>query len=228
MSSVTWLGHASFRVDSPGGKRIYVDPFLGTRSARSREQSRSAFDVIAITHGHGDHVGETVELRSSSSRKRRRACRAQGAGSRSRARRWRTCPARTRAGRSRSTGVKFTLANAFHSSGRRRRLPRRGRRDRARARERDEALLRRRHVRLRRHAADRAHLLAGRGGPADRRPLHDGPARGRGRARAARRDALHPLPLRNVPAARGTPDELRSKRRSVEIIELQPGETTTV
>jgi L-ascorbate metabolism protein UlaG (beta-lactamase superfamily) len=25
--SVTWLGHASFRVDSPSGKRIYVDPF---------------------------------------------------------------------------------------------------------------------------------------------------------------------------------------------------------
>ena len=26
--SVTWLGHGSFRLDSPEGKRIYVDPFL--------------------------------------------------------------------------------------------------------------------------------------------------------------------------------------------------------
>src|SRR5215210_7890485 len=27
-TTLTWLGHASFRVDTPGGKRIYVDPFL--------------------------------------------------------------------------------------------------------------------------------------------------------------------------------------------------------
>ena len=26
--SVTWLGHAAFRVDSPSGKRVYVDPWL--------------------------------------------------------------------------------------------------------------------------------------------------------------------------------------------------------
>ena len=29
---LTWLGHASFRLDSPGGKRIYVDPFLSNPS----------------------------------------------------------------------------------------------------------------------------------------------------------------------------------------------------
>ena len=27
-TELTWLGHSAFRVDSPGGKRIYVDPFL--------------------------------------------------------------------------------------------------------------------------------------------------------------------------------------------------------
>ena len=26
--SLTWLGHAAFRFDTPGGKRVYVDPFL--------------------------------------------------------------------------------------------------------------------------------------------------------------------------------------------------------
>ena len=25
---LTWLGHAAFRFDTPGGKRVYVDPFL--------------------------------------------------------------------------------------------------------------------------------------------------------------------------------------------------------
>ena len=40
--SLTWLGHASFRIDSPGGKRIYVDPFLETRPAPDDEQSPNA------------------------------------------------------------------------------------------------------------------------------------------------------------------------------------------
>ena len=26
--TLTWLGHAAFRIDTPGGKRVYVDPFL--------------------------------------------------------------------------------------------------------------------------------------------------------------------------------------------------------
>ena len=59
---VTWLGHASFRVDSPGGKRIYVDPWLGNPKCPDSEKEPERIDVIAITHGHGDHVGETVEL----------------------------------------------------------------------------------------------------------------------------------------------------------------------
>ena len=27
-TTLTWLGHASFRLDTAGGKRVYVDPFL--------------------------------------------------------------------------------------------------------------------------------------------------------------------------------------------------------
>ena len=60
--SVTWLGHASFRVDSPGGKRIYVDPWLGNPKCPDSEKQPERIDVIAITHGHSDHVGETIEL----------------------------------------------------------------------------------------------------------------------------------------------------------------------
>lgn len=60
---VTWLGHASFRLDSPEGKRIYVDPFLkGNPKCPENEQEPERVDVIALTHGHGDHVGDTVEL----------------------------------------------------------------------------------------------------------------------------------------------------------------------
>ena len=60
---LTWLGHATFRLDSPGGKRIYVDPWLtGNPKCPEREQEPDRVDLIALTHGHRDHVGDTVEL----------------------------------------------------------------------------------------------------------------------------------------------------------------------
>jgi L-ascorbate metabolism protein UlaG (beta-lactamase superfamily) len=60
---MTWLGHASFRIDSPGGKRIYVDPWLtGNPKCPPKEQQPERVDLIALTHGHGDHVGDTVSL----------------------------------------------------------------------------------------------------------------------------------------------------------------------
>jgi L-ascorbate metabolism protein UlaG (beta-lactamase superfamily) len=59
---LTWLGHASFRLEA-GGKRIYIDPFLnGNPKCPENEQTPERVDVIAITHGHGDHVGDAVEL----------------------------------------------------------------------------------------------------------------------------------------------------------------------
>jgi L-ascorbate metabolism protein UlaG (beta-lactamase superfamily) len=61
-TSLTWLGHASFRFDTPGGKRVYVDPWLSNPKCPDSEKEPERVDVIALTHGHGDHVGETVEL----------------------------------------------------------------------------------------------------------------------------------------------------------------------
>src|SRR5689334_3885891 len=62
-TTLTWLGHASFRLDTAGGKRIYIDPFLnGNPKCPESEQSPDRADVIAITHGHGDHVGDAVDI----------------------------------------------------------------------------------------------------------------------------------------------------------------------
>ncbi|TML48971.1 MAG: metal-dependent hydrolase [Actinobacteria bacterium] len=62
-TALTWLGHASFRLDSPGGKRIYVDPFLsGNPRTPESEQTPERCDLIVVTHGHGDHVGDTIAI----------------------------------------------------------------------------------------------------------------------------------------------------------------------
>jgi L-ascorbate metabolism protein UlaG (beta-lactamase superfamily) len=61
-TQVTWLGHGSFRMDSPGGKRIYIDPWLGNPKCPESEKQPERVDLILLTHGHDDHVGETVEL----------------------------------------------------------------------------------------------------------------------------------------------------------------------
>jgi L-ascorbate metabolism protein UlaG (beta-lactamase superfamily) len=59
---LTWLGHSTFRLDADG-TRIYIDPFLnGNPKCPEAEQTPERVDVIAITHAHGDHLGDTVDL----------------------------------------------------------------------------------------------------------------------------------------------------------------------
>jgi L-ascorbate metabolism protein UlaG (beta-lactamase superfamily) len=62
-TELTWLGHSAFRIDSPGGKRIYVDPFLhGNPRCPERELEPERCDLVVVTHGHSDHVGDTVAI----------------------------------------------------------------------------------------------------------------------------------------------------------------------
>ena len=60
---IQWLGHAGFRI-ATAGKTVLVDPFLSGNETcpRNIEDSFGKIDLIAVTHGHGDHVGDTVRL----------------------------------------------------------------------------------------------------------------------------------------------------------------------
>jgi L-ascorbate metabolism protein UlaG (beta-lactamase superfamily) len=60
---LTWLGHSAFRLDTPAGTRIYFDPFLsGNPSCPPQELQPERCDLVALTHGHSDHVGDTVAI----------------------------------------------------------------------------------------------------------------------------------------------------------------------
>jgi L-ascorbate metabolism protein UlaG (beta-lactamase superfamily) len=53
---LTWLGHSCILLS--GTKKILIDPFTGDGKELTID-----CDIIAITHGHSDHMGETVRLR---------------------------------------------------------------------------------------------------------------------------------------------------------------------
>lgn len=61
--SITWLGHGTFELVSPGGKRIVIDPWLEQNPAcpANRKKADRA-DLILVTHGHFDHVGDLVPV----------------------------------------------------------------------------------------------------------------------------------------------------------------------
>ena len=64
MATLTWLGHSSFRLDTEGGKRIYVDPFLSGPTCPESEKRPDRADAIYVTHGHADHSADVVELQN--------------------------------------------------------------------------------------------------------------------------------------------------------------------
>jgi L-ascorbate metabolism protein UlaG (beta-lactamase superfamily) len=62
-TTLTWLGHATFRLDTEAGTRVYIDPFLtGNPKCPEDERSPERCDLVLLTHGHGDHLGDTVAL----------------------------------------------------------------------------------------------------------------------------------------------------------------------
>ena len=58
---VTWLGHGTFKIASPSGKIILLDPWLQDNPACPDDQKHPGkLDVMLVTHGHFDHIGNAV------------------------------------------------------------------------------------------------------------------------------------------------------------------------
>ncbi len=61
MVKVTWLGHAAFSV-SDGQHTVLLDPFLTGNPKAAADARTIAADAIVVSHGHDDHLGDTVPI----------------------------------------------------------------------------------------------------------------------------------------------------------------------
>ncbi|MBS3906143.1 MAG: metal-dependent hydrolase [Syntrophaceae bacterium] len=62
-AKITFLGHSAFKIVSPKGVVIYIDPFLsGNPKTPPELKAVDKADLILVTHGHGDHVGDTLSI----------------------------------------------------------------------------------------------------------------------------------------------------------------------
>lgn len=58
-----WLGHSAFKFISPSGNQILIDPFLSQNpSTPDNFKEPNDIDFILLTHGHADHVGDTLQI----------------------------------------------------------------------------------------------------------------------------------------------------------------------
>jgi L-ascorbate metabolism protein UlaG (beta-lactamase superfamily) len=60
--SITWFGHATFVVGTPGGRRIVFDPWLTGNPKAPAGAKIDKADLICVTHAHSDHSGDVVPI----------------------------------------------------------------------------------------------------------------------------------------------------------------------
>ncbi|MFZ3217370.1 MAG: metal-dependent hydrolase [Candidatus Acidiferrales bacterium] len=62
-NKLTWLGHAAFRIDTPSGQVILVDPWIQTNPLCPEPNKKlDRVDLMFVTHGHFDHIADAVEI----------------------------------------------------------------------------------------------------------------------------------------------------------------------
>ncbi len=63
---ITFYGHSAFKITTDRGLKIWIDPWLDNPQASGVEIDRDA-DLLLVTHAHGDHLGNCIEMATSAS-----------------------------------------------------------------------------------------------------------------------------------------------------------------
>src|SRR5437868_13125599 len=64
-TQLTWYGQSGFKIVTPSGKTLLIDPWLTNPVFEKGKDTLAALkdvDLILLSHGHSDHVGNTVEI----------------------------------------------------------------------------------------------------------------------------------------------------------------------
>ncbi|MEE8169726.1 MAG: metal-dependent hydrolase [Phycisphaerae bacterium] len=61
MATLTFHGHSTVELQL-GGRRIWIDPFLTGNPRAKADPGNVAADFVVLTHGHADHLGDTVAI----------------------------------------------------------------------------------------------------------------------------------------------------------------------
>ena len=65
-TELLWLGQTGFRIKTPGGKVIVIDPWLrnGPKAPAAYKDPAALgkVDFVLVTHAHGDHIGDAPEI----------------------------------------------------------------------------------------------------------------------------------------------------------------------
>lgn len=65
VTTLTWYGHAAFKLVTPSGHVLLLDPWITNPANPNGKQDLEnikAADYILVTHGHFDHIGDAVEI----------------------------------------------------------------------------------------------------------------------------------------------------------------------
>jgi len=64
-TEITWYGHSSFKIQTPGGKVLLIDPWItnpANKEGTKHLKELGRVDFILLTHAHGDHIGNSLEI----------------------------------------------------------------------------------------------------------------------------------------------------------------------
>jgi len=60
---ITWLGHAAFKIVTPGGKVVLIDPWVTSNPLCPAELKKfEKVDLMLVSHGHFDHIADAVDI----------------------------------------------------------------------------------------------------------------------------------------------------------------------